>query len=461
MPIATRPPDAMCEVGVGVHVGVGSTTMPPSVLTVDVPPTRASMSAPSPTSASAPAPAPEKRPPMISVKASASFQPVAVTLTLSVAVLVVVASPSKRASTRPFVSALAMAIATEPRMPREPMRSRPRPCCWRQRRPLSSIRASTRILPDDVSCEPDPTTASMSALSSIVAKATAPVIPISPRLTTLASAAALWSPIALTVDRGRVGDVAVDLCACRPTTVAIGTIAVMLMPPPPPPGVLAMAVLWLRASTNTAPVVRHRCGRGERRQRQTVTVGDGDGGADGDRADGDVDGVDPHVLVGIGDDADAAGEPTRCPDDPALADVVPVTLMMAIAAERARPPPCTEIASDEASTSLNAWDVDPSDRASRAERADVADRVAVVSPERLATPMPAPAAATPPAIPTVTISRSRSAAASMSMPPEAAGTLPLANEASWVASELMTTTWAPTATTPPPPVKATPTMSSS
>ena len=251
IPIATSPPLPTWDVARASLSAIALTMTPPLVLTVEALPTLASTSEPEPISATDPAPAPENRPPeMISVFASAKLRPLAVTLTLSTAVPVVVTSPLRRARTRPSVSAIATATANDSTPPSDPMVVVAvalflSPTWW----------ASTSTLPLDVRLESEPTIASISADDSMVARATAPLMPNNDRLTISAVASAMFSPVASTVIDVEFVISPSTLARVAPETLAIGTITLMLTPPPPPPGVFAVAVSLLVAVTDTAPVV--------------------------------------------------------------------------------------------------------------------------------------------------------------------------------------------------------------
>ena len=237
-PIATNPPLPMSDSAVASLSAIALTTTAPLLLIVEVLPTRASTSAPEPISASEPAPAPENRPPlMINVSPIASLLPLAVTLTLSASLLVVVTSPSRRASRPPLSLAMAIATAKDAIPPSAPMVAVavtlfPSPMWW----------ASTSTLPLEVRLEPEPTIASTSALLSISASATAPLIPITDRPITSAVALTMFSPVALTSIDVELVISPSTRARVAPETLATGTITLMLMPPPPPPGVFAVAV---------------------------------------------------------------------------------------------------------------------------------------------------------------------------------------------------------------------------
>ena len=140
-----------------------------------------------------------------------------------------------------------------------------------------------------------------------------------------------------------------------------------------------------------------------------------------------------------------------------MAEVVPEVVVTAIAALSAIPPPWTDTAKTSMSTLESAITVMCSTGV--VPPTATLPTLAVVSPLMFVTEIPAPAATTPPATPTVTIVTLRIVVALTSIPAPAARTCaPLSIVATWFAVEFTTTTWAPTATTPPPPVKATPTM---
>jgi hypothetical protein len=294
----------------------------------------------------------------------------------------------------------------------------------------------------------------MTAALVTSADAAAPWMPTTARPATSASAVATLAPVAWTFTPLELETEPVSEACVAPETVAVGTMIETETPPPPPPGVFAVALLAEFAVTETAPVVPTAAPSVALVVRPLVALAT----------------VAPRArppTATLSASAVATWVPPACtlapsaPSvavPPALACVEPEIVASATAALSAAAPPWSEYAFACAPSVSVAETLRPATGPGWPIVTE--PTVAEVSPERLEIVIEAPAATAPPAMPSVLVSTSRVAAARTTRSWPLVTAVPSPIEAVWVPVELITATWPPTATKPPPAPNAKPSVSS-